>query len=194
MSQMGLLFVISEPTPAMEEELNEWYDREHIPERLAIDGFVSALRFTSADRPRRYLALYDLTHVGALHTPEYRAFAGENFTPWTKRVVSRAKFTRAEAIQTSPGNAATETTPKLLVLRFSGVPVVDAPSIVEGATRCFSGRRGVAQLRVFAGFGGQADLHFVIVGGRGDLAALIDMEAFGRSAAHLDFEENFLPC
>ena len=194
MSQMGLLFVISEPPPAMEEELNEWYDREHIPERLAIDGFVSALRFVSAERPRRFLALYDLTSVGILQTPQYKAFAGANFTPWTKRIVSRAKFTRAETVQVAPGDAATASTPKLLVLRFSGVPEADAPRIAKGAKRCFDGKPGVGQLRVFAGAGNEAGSHFVIVGGNGDLTDLVDTEAFGKAARCLDIEEIFLPC
>jgi hypothetical protein len=194
MSQMGLLFVISEPPAAMEEELNEWYDREHIPERLAIKGFVSALRFVSVVRPHRYLALYDLTHVGVLHTDEYMTFAGANFTPWTKRVVSRAKFTRAETVQMSPGDASTATAPKLLVLRFSGVGSEKDALIAEGAKHCFAEGRGVSQLRLFAGRGEQADLRFIIVAGAGDLEALVDPEAFGAAIAHLDLVETFVPC
>ena len=50
----------SDPPAEFEEEFNAWYDTEHVPERLGIPGFESGLRYVSADRPRRYLALYDL--------------------------------------------------------------------------------------------------------------------------------------
>ena len=32
----GLLLVMMEPPEEMEEEFNEWYDTEHIPEREAV--------------------------------------------------------------------------------------------------------------------------------------------------------------
>jgi len=32
-----------------EDEFNEWYDNVHIPEALAVDGFVAAHRFKISD-------------------------------------------------------------------------------------------------------------------------------------------------
>ncbi len=190
MSKYGLLFVISEPSAAMEEEYNEWYDREHVPERIGIDGFLSAVRFVSAARARRYLALYDLVGIDVLESPGYRAFAGENYTPWTKRVVPRAKFERREAVQLSPGGAVTMIAPRLLVLRFAGLP---AATVEEGARECFSRRHGVAQWRVFAGHGADSAACFVTVSGSGDLESLIRTEAFSSAASHLELVESFLP-
>ena len=43
----GLLVVMVEVDPEHEDELNRWYDEEHIPEKLATLGFRSARRFVS---------------------------------------------------------------------------------------------------------------------------------------------------
>lgn len=41
----GFLLVTMEPPPAIEEEFNDWYDTEHVPERAFIRGFESAHRY-----------------------------------------------------------------------------------------------------------------------------------------------------
>ena len=41
----GLLIVTTNPPADMEEEFNVWYDREHVPERLAVPGFERAQRY-----------------------------------------------------------------------------------------------------------------------------------------------------
>jgi hypothetical protein len=51
-----------------EDEFNEWYDNAHIPEALAVDGFVAAHRFKISDTqrpgtdsyPYRYLTIYEM--------------------------------------------------------------------------------------------------------------------------------------
>jgi len=52
----GLLLVTMEPTAAMQEEFNDWYDQEHIPERIALPGFLSATRWVCLQGWPRYLA------------------------------------------------------------------------------------------------------------------------------------------
>ena len=54
----GLLVVRVDVRPEDEDELNRWYDTEHVPERLALPGFRSAARYRSAERAGRYLAVY----------------------------------------------------------------------------------------------------------------------------------------
>jgi hypothetical protein len=193
MPQMGLLFVINEPPAAMEDELNAWYDTDHIPERLAIKGFLSAVRYVSAERQRRYLALYDLSDIGVLQSDEYKAYFGEKFTPWTRRIVTRTKVTRLEAVQSYPGDAQARPSANFLVLRFAGVSGADASLVEQGARACFLDRPGVNQLRIFAGSGDDQGTHIVIIGGTGELKALFDPEAFSEAAKHLDLVEAYLP-
>ena len=192
MQQRGLLFVINECPSTMEEELNAWYDTEHIPERLAIDGFLSASRYVSAARARRYLALYDLTDVGVLQTPGYMAFVGDNFTPWTKRILARTKVTRVEAVQTYPGDAMTLRAPHQLVLQWTGVDTDAVAAVETVAKRCFEAKPGVRQLRIFSGSGADTGSVFAIVAGAGDVEALFDPGAFGDLARHLSLVESYL--
>ena len=86
MKQLGLLLTMTEPTQAMEEEFNAWYDTEHIVERLAIPGFISARRWVyprAKPGSGKYLATYELTGTDVLTAPEYLAHVGEYFTPWS---------------------------------------------------------------------------------------------------------------
>lgn len=53
MTRLGLLLTLTEPPPAMEEELNAWYDEEHLAERLAIPGVRSATRWVADVFPRQ---------------------------------------------------------------------------------------------------------------------------------------------
>lgn len=187
MPNKGLLLVISDPPAAFEEEFNAWYDTDHIPERLAIPGFETGTRFVSADRARRYLALYDLAHVGVLETPEYLAFSGTNFTPWSKRVVARCRIDRVVAVQAFPGNAPIGPGSRLLLVRVTG-----AASAVEAfSSRCFTGHPNVSQVRGFSEE--TAERMHLLVGGHGDLARLIDSAAAAESAIRIDAVETYLP-
>ena len=41
---------------AHEAEFNRWYDREHLEERVAIDGFLEARRYVAHDGNQRSLS------------------------------------------------------------------------------------------------------------------------------------------
>jgi hypothetical protein len=60
--------VMTNPTAGKEDEFNEWYDKQHIPDVLNVPGFVSGQRFRIADaqmggeasKAHKYLALYEI--------------------------------------------------------------------------------------------------------------------------------------
>ena len=85
----GFLLVTMQPPPALEDEFNAWYDTEHIPERLAVPGIETALRFVCTDGHPRYLAMYDLANFEVMSSPDYLKVAFDKSSPWTKRVTSR---------------------------------------------------------------------------------------------------------
>ncbi len=128
MNSLGLLLTMTEPPADMDEEFNAWYDTEHMAERLAIPGFISARRWVFAKaRPGsgKYLATYELTSPDVLSTPEYLAHVGEHFTPWSKRCLAKATlFRRWAATQTLPGTAlpAPEAKAKALMLAAGDTP------------------------------------------------------------------------
>lgn len=75
----GLLVVRIDVAEGWEGELDRWYDEEHVPEKLGIEGFLSARRYRSTTEPRRNLIVYDLAELAAA---DVRVPA----TPWTLRI------------------------------------------------------------------------------------------------------------
>ena len=122
----GLLLTMTEPQAAMEEEFNAWYDTEHMAERLSIPGFLSARRWVDPAAPAgtgKYLATYELTGAAVLTTPEYLAYVGDNFTPWSKRCLARCVlFRRWACEQISPGDALPDPAARALLLACGDVP------------------------------------------------------------------------
>ena len=86
----GMLVVFSEVKARDERDFNEWYNREHIDERINLPGFHRARRYVAVRASPKYLATYECDSVGDLATPGYLQLLA-NQTPWTQAVM--AKFT-----------------------------------------------------------------------------------------------------
>ena len=71
--ESALLAIWNAVTPEHETAFNSWYDGEHVPERLALPGFLSATRYHDATRPHYYCALYEAQSTDALSSPQYLA-------------------------------------------------------------------------------------------------------------------------
>ena len=80
----GLLMVWCDVPADKEGEFNRWYNEEHLPERLAIPGFLSAGRYEAVKGGPKHLAYYELESAEVLKSAAYRKVA-ENPTPWTQR-------------------------------------------------------------------------------------------------------------
>jgi len=90
---------------AAEDEFQDWYDTEHLPERQRVPGFLACERWIGADDRRISLATYDLQSVKVLQSPGYLAIGGENLSPWSKRVTSQVdRLMRFEGDQILPGD------------------------------------------------------------------------------------------
>jgi hypothetical protein len=87
----GLLVVMVDVDPGDEDDLNKWYDEEHIAERLAIPGFVRVRRYKALEGSPKYLALYELETPDAVQTPEYKHMKTDGQTPWTDRIEAKYK-------------------------------------------------------------------------------------------------------
>ncbi len=80
----ALLAVAIGPEPGYEDELNAWYQEEHLGLLLKVPGFRQARRFRALEGRPKYLALYDLDSLDALKpSPELDAAVN---TPWADRV------------------------------------------------------------------------------------------------------------
>lgn len=82
----GLLLMMTDIDPANEADFNRWYEKEHLGERMAIPGFISARRFTALEGGPKYLALYDLESPEVLQSAPYRDIVGAGKSAWTKRM------------------------------------------------------------------------------------------------------------
>jgi hypothetical protein len=57
----GIIHVETRPSsPDRDQEYNRWYDEVHLPELVALDGFVSARRLRPVEGDGPYLALYEI--------------------------------------------------------------------------------------------------------------------------------------
>jgi hypothetical protein len=82
-SKNAELVVWTDIDPTYEDDFNQWYDREHMEERVAIDGFQWARRYRNiSNSDRRYLALYRTKNIGTFTTPSYQK-AFQNQTEWS---------------------------------------------------------------------------------------------------------------
>jgi heme-degrading monooxygenase HmoA len=101
----GILIAAMNIANAAEDEFHDWYDTEHLPERVACPGFLACHRWIGADDRKISVATYDLDSAGVLKSPGYLAIGGVNLSPWSKRVTSRVeRLMRFEGDQTLPGD------------------------------------------------------------------------------------------
>ena len=122
----GLLVIANDIDPAVEDEFHRWYQDEHLDQRLAVPGFLSARRYLAVEAAQRYAALYETESPATLRSPAYGALL-QSPTPRTaammprframSRVVARVAY---RAVRGVGGSAA------ILFLRADGATVSDA--------------------------------------------------------------------
>ena len=86
----GMLITSMDVDAADDAEFNLWYDREHLAERVAIDGFLEARRWIADEANPRYFCTYSTANFEDLSSPAYRqALASQ--TDWSRRNIARFK-------------------------------------------------------------------------------------------------------
>jgi hypothetical protein len=84
----GMLLTSMDIDPEHESDFNRWYDREHLIERVAIDGFLEARRYIAHQGSPKYLCLYSTETFEVLDSPAYRK-ALTTPTEWSKANLAR---------------------------------------------------------------------------------------------------------
>lgn len=77
--------------PEAEQDLNAWYDQEHLPGLASVPGTVRAERFVCHDESPRYHACYDLMTQETFGCPEWLAVRA---SAWSDRVRPSFRNTR----------------------------------------------------------------------------------------------------
>ena len=88
LSGKGMLITSMNIDPKHEDEFNLWYDREHLAERVAIDGFIEARRWVAEDADPKYFATYSTAAFSDLSSPAYSQ-ALANQTQWSLENLAR---------------------------------------------------------------------------------------------------------
>jgi hypothetical protein len=86
----GMLLTSMNIDAAHEADFNRWYDREHLEERVAIEGFIEARRYVAHAANPKYLSLYSTETLDVLDSPAYRARLA-NQTEWSRRNMAHFK-------------------------------------------------------------------------------------------------------
>jgi hypothetical protein len=193
----GFLLVLMQPPPSLEDEFNAWYDTEHIPERAAVPGFKTALRFVCIDGHPRYLAMYDLDSFSVLETEAYKRVAFDNSSPWTKRVTSRVRIYRSAGEQIyagAKGSGVTGPAARIQLLRFRGLNAADGKAIISGVRAQFEELPEVTQTRVLAHDTRSAGIDYLgIVESVAPIIKPLDPKVFGTHARALDLVNSYAP-
>ncbi len=84
----GMLLTFTDVSARDEREYNEWYNREHIDDRVNLPGFHRGRRYVAVRGTPRYLAAYECDTVAILGTPNYLQTL-DHQTPWSQAVMAR---------------------------------------------------------------------------------------------------------
>jgi hypothetical protein len=72
--------------PDAVEEHDRWHTHEHLPERLAIPGFLRGTRWVATEGKPRYMVVYEVANLEVLGSEAYLARLNHP-TPWTARMM-----------------------------------------------------------------------------------------------------------
>lgn len=90
LARKGMLLTSMNIDVSDETDFNRWYDREHLEERVAIDGFLEARRYVAHAANPKYLCLYSTATLDVLDSPAYKARLA-NPTDWSRQTMARFK-------------------------------------------------------------------------------------------------------
>ena len=126
----GALIIWHDVAAGFDAELDAWYQRQHLPERLAVPGFRTGRRYRGTAGGPGYLALYETATVEVLGSPAYQARLAAP-TEWTRRVMPnfRNVVRSACTVEFDGGSAVGGT---LAVIPFATkptLPPLDDPAI-----------------------------------------------------------------
>jgi hypothetical protein len=148
-SARGALLLLFDVAAAAIDEHDDWHTHEHMPERLAIPGFLRGSRWTRSAPGPRYCVLYEVAEPTVLDAPAYRARL-EHPTPWTSRMMPHYVGMRRTLCEVVAGGGTGVGGACLVVTFAPGEPPGATPDLrrlAEALTR-LDDRRGIAAWRL----------------------------------------------
>ena len=133
-------------------EHDEWHTHEHLPERLAIPGFVRGSRWVAPQGEPRYFVMYEVAQLATLTSDAYLTRLN-NPSPWTARMMphyrnmKRGFCSVTASFGVGLGHAAR-------LVRFKPVPDAAASLrrwLLEDALPKLPSRRGIGSAHLLEG-------------------------------------------
>ncbi|MSP01956.1 MAG: hypothetical protein EXR07_13030 [Acetobacteraceae bacterium] len=87
----AILAVWNDVDPDIEDDFNEWYFGEHIPERASVPGINHGRRYRADAGATRYMAFYEATSMDVLTKGAHRVQLNDP-TNWTRRIMPHFRF------------------------------------------------------------------------------------------------------
>lgn len=82
----AVMAVWNDVVPDVEAEFNDWYVRDHLPDRVSLPGFRRGRRWISDAAGPRYFTFYEIDDVSVMNSAVYLD-RHENPTEWTRRIM-----------------------------------------------------------------------------------------------------------
>jgi hypothetical protein len=90
MRGQGAVAIWHDIAPEGRSQFYAWHGQEHMPERVAIPGFIRGRRWIATDADREFFNLYETNDALVVKGPDYKARL-DNPTPWTLGTVANFK-------------------------------------------------------------------------------------------------------
>jgi len=102
------VLIWNDVAPEKRAQFYAWHDREHVPERLSLPGFLRGRRYARAGHSPEWLTIYEAVDVLALVSPTYLARLNAPTAATTRtlayfRNTSRAVCRRVHSVGSSSG-------------------------------------------------------------------------------------------
>ena len=196
----ALLLTMMNPPVNGDEEFNAWADTEHLPERKDIPGIRTAIRFRNKAQSPRYMTAYDLEGLEVLASQPYKAIAGDNLSPWSKRILAgasarwRFEGTRIGNIENEMRTGINGRFTELLMVCWRGFTVRCDDDICSILDKKASVVPGVIQARAFvSNRNGLIDYVGLVESTQPFDSGLLVMKCHSVPFISCDFAEVFLP-
>lgn len=82
----AVMTVWNDVVPDVESEFNDWYVRDHLPDRVSLPGFARGRRWIAEGAGPRYFTFYEIDDVSVMHSDVYLD-RHENPTEGTRRIM-----------------------------------------------------------------------------------------------------------
>lgn len=112
------LFIWTDIDPQHDKDFNQWYEQEHMLERVRIPGFVWARRYRAVQAERQYLALYRTQQLAVFNSAAYQQ-AFQHQTQWSLQNFERMQNTMRRVMTSTLFGAAVGTGAALALVALS---------------------------------------------------------------------------